>query len=424
MSWQNAHTQYCNMTGSNSLLMHNNAIFDSMKHDDKIYLFHVTSSMEKIIESKTIYPSSGCLIGSIYATPLKNDSNGFRVHNLGAYYYEKESIIASGKDEVDGIIIEIDNYSNHDINIEGVNYLSLGKIHYDIYNQLSYLLSKSEQETLEKEILTSINKSQELLKLSSDYLNGVHIDDKKFFDVFTKSIEFLPFLGYIYFEAITKTMMLHQTDEKSKKYKEVGEFYNWHYKDMMLHLYPNFFNNFKLGNFNPDFNLILKYLEDNLLIENMDAFMNDFFRRLKRLCSISILESGLDRIRTYESFSQVDKKVYPLLGHSLHRQLRKFNRYPDFYFYFDQMKALDVWNYWNKKNITIPFNGIIPKGEMGINPAHENNFNYKCYKATNYRDINGLKYVSLGKELDISLAKRLVDLRHNTMRDQHNKNSS
>ncbi len=70
----------------------------------------------------------------------------------------------------------------------------------------------------------------------------------------------------------------------------------------------------------------------------------------------------------------------PLLGHLIHRELRTFGRYPDFYFYFDQHKALQAWNYWNHMDIFAPFNGTMPKGEVGINPAYPD-LEYRVWRA-------------------------------------------
>src|SRR5262249_38706093 len=110
------------------------------------------------------------------------------------------------------------------------------------------------------------------------------------------------------------------------------------------------------------------------------------------------------------------KHVSPLLGHLVHRELRSFGRFPDFYFYFDQFKALQIWNYWNHMGIVIPFNGVIPKGETGINPAYPN-LSYRIYRAGIMVE-SGVTYAQPEEELEVKIVPRLVHLRFATMRNR------
>ena len=119
----------------------------------------------------------------------------------------------------------------------------------------------------------------------------------------------------------------------------------------------------------------------------------------------------LDVPWNYSGFSSILK---PLVGHAIHRELRNFNRYKDFYFYFDQLKALSAWNYWNKMNIALPFNGPLQKGEIGINPAYQG-ARYRVFTGTLSVDSSDILVVD--KELDgIEIVPRLIDLRHTSMR--------
>ncbi|MEO3786154.1 hypothetical protein ABGB12_22735 [Actinocorallia sp. B10E7] len=45
-------------------------------------------------------------------------------------------------------------------------------------------------------------------------------------------------------------------------------------------------------------------------------------------------------------------------------------RYPYLYLAFEQAKALQAWEYWNRRNIAAPFNGFPPKGETGKAVGH------------------------------------------------------
>jgi hypothetical protein len=111
-------------------------------------------------------------------------------------------------------------------------------------------------------------------------------------------------------------------------------------------------------------------------------------------------------------FDDLREIVGPLIGHLIHRELRSFGRYPDFYFYYDQHKALQAWNYWNHMDIIAPFNGTIPKGEIGVNPAYPD-LSYRIHRAE--VDERGLLH-SAGR-LDLTIAPRLVDIKYTLMRN-------
>ena len=99
-----------------------------------------------------------------------------------------------------------------------------------------------------------------------------------------------------------------------------------------------------------------KYITDRLLILTMSRLLKN---------------TGNIEWKDFEwNFNNLLDCTSPLVGHLIHRELRNFGRYPSLYFYFDQTKALQIWNYWNHMDIVIPFNGILPKGEIGINPAY------------------------------------------------------
>ena len=107
-------------------------------------------------------------------------------------------------------------------------------------------------------------------------------------------------------------------------------------------------------------------------------------------------------------------QLAPLLGHTIHRFLRNMKRYPNFYFYFDQYKALQVWNYWNQASIALPYNAILPKGEIGINPANPY-MKYSVYTAKSYQK-DGLTYLTKDKKIQITIEPRLTELNMSSMR--------
>ncbi len=52
------------------------------------------------------------------------------------------------------------------------------------------------------------------------------------------------------------------------------------------------------------------------------------------------------------------------------REIRFMPRYRELYHCFEKAKALEAWDYWNREGIATPFNAVVPKGEIGINPVY------------------------------------------------------
>ncbi len=411
--------------GQNSGLLTNNNFFNLVKTCKKLYLIHTTKNKERILQDGYLYPSSGCLIGSIYLTPGFEQTNGsIRLHNLGAYYYTKEAPTAiklkNLTSKPDIFIIEINLKKDEKVNISGVNYLKLGQLHFDIYNKLNYLLTNDEKKNLENITLKRIENAYTFLSSFLDYSQHTTETSKRdFLNLFISQIQHLPILGYVYFEALTKSMMLHQNDEISLLYKENGEFYNWHYKDLMSYLYPHFFSNFSLGTFTPHLNNILMFIQQNKIISSTDMFLNDFYSQLFKLSTDVLQFKNNTSLTLPQTFADLPSSLMPLAGHIIHRELRNFSRYPDFYFYFEQIKALEMWNFWNKQNVLIPFNGIIPKGEIGLNPAYVENIQYNIYEGVNFKEKNNFLYIEKGAETNLKIATRLVEQKHLFMRNSN-----
>ena len=161
----------------------------------------------------------------------------------------------------------------------------------------------------------------------------------------------------------------------------------------------------------------MKYISDRKLISRTEAFIEDFFAQVYYLVRETIGSPITKISKKAVSIEDFGSDYEHLLGHIIHRELRNFDRYPNFYFYFDQIKALEMWNFWNQNHVIIPFNSIIPKGEIGLNPAHLNNFKYKIFDAENIQERDGVLYLEKGKQQQIEIATRLVDHQHLFLRN-------
>ncbi|MBP9798226.1 hypothetical protein KBC70_03715 [Candidatus Woesebacteria bacterium] len=408
----------------NGHLLKKNSFFD-MLHNDKIYLAHITSNLDAIKAQGRIYSSGGCLVGSVYCTPVtKSDNdNSFKLHNLGNYIFHEEAPRSLGTiktNDLDLLLLEISLKDKvHDP--IGIDYLRLGQLHFDIYSDLEFLLSINERSKLRRIVEKKIHSSLDLLNrvIGIDTLNS-RVESTDIIDCATKSIGKMPVLGYMYFEVFSEYIMLHEDNDDAKNSHASGELHNASYKRLVFELFPQLLNNFSLSEFTPSFTDLAKSVNQaNIISDFSEEHMLDYIsRRLiyliqSRLLARDANKIGIKHIRW--KFDELSQHFAPLMGHLIHRELRSFGRYPHFYFYFDQTKALQIWNYWNSMAVQIPFNGIIPKGEVGINPAVSDS-EYRIYSTKVYYREDGGTSVKIDKELDLELVPRLVDLKFTYMR--------
>jgi hypothetical protein len=224
----------------------------------------------------------------------------------------------------------------------------------------------------------------------------------------------LPILGYVYFEAIAEYLMLHSTADRTARLRERGELDNWLYKKLLFATFARMSGRFDLTRFRVPPALLVRLLrriDQGIDPGHAMKYLADRVAYLVNARMFSDVLTSNDWRHVRWEFDDLCKVVAPLLGHLIHRELRAFGRYPDFYFYYDQYKALQAWNYWNHMGIVAPFNGTMPKGEIGVNPAYPD-LKYKIHSAKLGAD--GLLHRD--RKLDLTIAPRLVDIKYTLMR--------
>lgn len=139
--------------------------------NQKIYLAHITTRENEIVEKTKIMCSSGCLVGSLYCIPVyKNNETEFAMHNLGKYIFQKEvSFFSENNFEPKILLIEIENSKKVNNKIIGLNYLKLGNFHFNVYKELSFLLNKDERKDIDSIALKMIESSKELIFLLNNF---------------------------------------------------------------------------------------------------------------------------------------------------------------------------------------------------------------------------------------------------------------
>lgn len=423
--WLNEHTErwrhrLVHDTRHGELLVRN-SMFDALATGRKLYMLHVTHALEQIKEHGVLYPSGGCLVGSVYCAPLTQGRDGFRMHNLGEYVLTKEapafaSKLGTNAGKPTALIVELTVPPDAYRGLAGIDYLRLGEIHLQIFLLLEYLLSKIERHKLRQTIAGRIKNSTAFLSLCSGLLHGhAKASPRDFLRALHEAIPNLPILGYLYFEALAEYLMLHSAADRTARVREHGELNNWLYKEMLFTAFPRVAGGFDLSKFRPaptTLGKLLRRVDRTVETDHAMAYVAD---RLAYLVNARLFSAALrpsDWHHTRWEFDDLTRIVGPLIGHLIHRELRTFGRYPDFYFYYDQHKALQAWNYWNHMDIVAPFNGTIPKGEMGVNPAYPK-MKYRIHRAE--LDERGLLHRA-GK-LDLTIVPRLVDIKYTLMRN-------
>lgn len=170
----------------NGELLSRNSLFDMLGHDRRLYLLHVTNATESITQHGALYPSGGCLVGSIYCAPLIREPGGFRMHNLGEYVLTREAPAFVRDLDADRraptpLVIEITMPPDAYRGLAGIDYLRLGEIHLQIFLHLEYLLSRAERHRIRAAIVSRVRNSMAFLSLCNSVVyDGTSVDSGHF----------------------------------------------------------------------------------------------------------------------------------------------------------------------------------------------------------------------------------------------------
>lgn len=404
----------------NGRLIIKNSLFDSLKNSSKVYLAHITQNLDKILESGFIYPSGGCLVGSIYASLLFKEGDNLKMHNLGKYIFEKEapkaSKIRNNKNCPAVLIIEITTPPNKKSSLIGVDYTRLGSIHLEVYKEIESFLPYKKKIKINNIISDKIKNSFDFLSLIyNSYITGRIVESSVFFDLLNKTISHIPILGYLYFEAVSEYLMLYQDFNEAKKAHIQGELYNHSYKNLVFDIFPTLLVSGGLSAFKPTLKQLSDYIKRRKIIPQFDQkkIANYLVNRLTFLINSRLLNGGFFLENSDISKRDINNvsEIFPsLLGYLICDELRNYYNYGD----FDKFEASQIWRYWNNMDVIVPFNGFIPKGEVGVNPAYPD-LNYQIYLGRTYKYNDNL-YVVPEKKLDIKILPKLADKKHTAMR--------
>ncbi|MER7728572.1 hypothetical protein [Streptomyces sp. NPDC096323] len=346
----------------NGHLLARNAMTQTLTSGRPIHLMHTTTALDAIRASGQLYASSGCLLAALYCAPLTETPNGLSPHNLGAYLLET-------KPHTRTLMIEITPTAPAPA--KGIDYLRLGQLHLNTYLDHRSLLTETEDLQLRERALHRIREAAPFLDIALAGATGHHTPPGTFVDQLAAAVRSLPFLGYVYFEVLSEYLMLHSTSTETKTFEEVGEMNNRLYKRLAFNAVSDMDKLFDLSRFHPGHQQLHDLIAaiEPALAAGTARYTRD---RLSHLLTALALDSGQDAttftFRDHD-FDSLARTAPSLLGQTLFREMRALRRYPQLYLAFEQAKALRAWTYWNDHKIATPFNGFLPKGEIGVNPA-------------------------------------------------------
>ncbi|WP_234043329.1 hypothetical protein [Streptomyces marianii] len=351
----------------NGHLLHpdTNQMLASLTSGGPVHLMHTTPYLDAIRASGELHGSGGCLVGALYCAPLTPTPDGLRPHNLGTY-------LLRTKPDTKTLVFEV--RPEAPAPPKGLNYLHLGGIHLDTYLTHRGFLTAGEDDHLRQSAVGRLREASGFLDLLLADARGERTaSTTAFFHQLAATVPHMPFLGYLYFEVLSEYLLLHSTSPETKAYAFAGEMNNRLYKEVAFSAVKTMGRLFDLALFNPDRTQLTELIDriDPALALGADAYVR---RRLPHLFACAALgpdrDAGAVSFRhAGTDFDTLATMAPHLAGQLVFREMRTLPRYPALFPVFEQAKATSVYAYWNNQNIAVPFNGVLPKGELGLNLA-------------------------------------------------------
>ncbi|MFE9846561.1 hypothetical protein [Streptomyces goshikiensis] len=397
--WLAAHHQAPNghllLTGANQMLT-------TLTGGRPVHLMHTTPMLDAIRATGELHGSAGCLVGALYCAPLTPTSQGLRPHNLGAYLLQT-------KTDTKTLVLEVRPATPGPA--KGLNYLRLGGIHLDTYRAHRVFLTPEEDDHLRQSAVARLRAAAGFLDvLLADARGERTTSTTVFFHRLAATVPTMPFLGYLYFEVLSEYLLLHSATPETKAYAAEGEMNNRLYKQLAFSAVTTMGRLFDLALFNPDRAQLTELIDriEPALALGAAPYVR---RRLPHLFACAALGPGSDvagvSFRSAGADFDTLADAAPLLaGQLVFREMRTLPRYPALFPVFEQAKATSVYAYWNRQEIAVPFNGVLPKGEIGLNLAFPRARVFVWVAETCER---GLLHPT--EELNLLPVPRLADLR-------------
>ncbi|RLU82506.1 hypothetical protein CTZ27_29685 [Streptomyces griseocarneus] len=385
----------------NGGLLRGNAMLRTLTSGRPVHLMHTTRALDAIRASGELYGAAGCLVGALYGAPLTPAATGLRPHNLGAYLLET-------KTDTRTLVFEVT--PEQPAPAKGLDYLRLGGIHLATYQRHRSFLTDAEDTRLRAAAVAKVRAAAGFLDLLLAGARGTTMADAPFLNQLSSAVPRFPLLGYLYFEVLSEYLLLHSTSPATRAYAELGEMNNRLYKQLAFNAVASMDRLFDLARFAPGHDALTDLIGriEPGLAPGAAAYTR---RRLPHLFACVALGPSQDAAAvTFRdaaaTFDTLADAAPHLAGQLVFRDMRTLPRYPALFTVFEQAKATSVYDYWNREHIAVPFNGFLPKGEVGINLGSPS---ARCTAWVAETCERGLLHPR--EQLDLTLVPRLTDLR-------------
>ncbi|NCN58511.1 hypothetical protein COW99_00650 [Candidatus Roizmanbacteria bacterium CG22_combo_CG10-13_8_21_14_all_38_20] len=253
------------------------------------------------------------------------------------------------------------------------------------------------------------------LALCREYdLESVGIE--QFENFFNEALQSLHILGHCFFETILEYVSLFQDDPQSKRLAEQGELNTYNYFKLVFDLSPQLYTKFRLERFKPKLTEVAAYLQDasnqGKIIESFsqDHFYDFMKWRIAQYIRRRVLGSGA--LPKPDAHLEEYLRLNPnLVGHIIHRDIRQRTDNQGYHINYEQIRASKLWSYWTEKKILFPYNALLPKGEIGINPKYEN-LKYRVHRAS----LDNEGRITLEEELGIKIVDKIIPSKLSVLR--------
>ncbi|GAA2900781.1 hypothetical protein GCM10010517_66460 [Streptosporangium fragile] len=386
----------------NGWLLRSSTLLETLTSGRPIHLMHTTTYLESIRASRQLYQAAGCLVGALYCTPLTREPAGLRPHNLGTW-------LLDNKPGTHTIVFEVD--PGRPMPAEGIDYLRLGGVHLRTYLDHQAFLTAAEDDQIRRAAVQRIRQASEYLDLLLAAACGTTPPTGHLLDRLAAAVNAVPFLGYLYFEAAAEYLMLHSTSRETAACAQAGELNNRPYKRLAFTAVDTMGHLFDLALFHPGRDR-LQELIGQIEPDLVPGAVGYISRRVAHLFACAALEPGADATTvTFReaTFGTLARTAPGLLGQMLFRLLRTNPRYPQLFPIIEQAKATAASAYWNARGIPTPFNGVIPKGEIGLNLA------WPADARAWVTDTCQRGLLHPVEELELTFVPRLADLRETAL---------
>lgn len=418
LSWQKyfiENTPNGNLIGSNSL-------FESLLTGKDQVLLHITPAYDKILASGLLYPSGGSLGSSVYCIPLREDGIPHNLIDFILDYEIPQSHLARDipmkESKILAITVSRESFQDMNMEISGMDHLQLGEVQSKIYDAfiIESNINKPIRDRFQQHISRRAKESSAFLNLCVEYRLD-QVSDTEFFEQFSRLLAANPFFGYVYFEVLVEYVTLHQNDEMTRALKSRGEINNHNHKRMIFEVSPNLLTSFKLIEFKPAIQEFCDYLEKKAQQHQIIIdFDKEHFLKFMKWRLAKVIRSKIMRCNNVKdtNFDDLRANHPSLAGHMIRTEIALSPELREVGYIYDKLRAKKIRNFWTANNILLPYNAIIPKGEVGINPSYKG-LKYKINDVT-YDKIS--RRIKIGDELNVRLATDLINPSLSTLRFQ------